>query len=243
MHRVAWDLRYPDPPTLNYGYYGNLLDYREYTLNWHALPGQTPRRRSSGRWSCPGTYTREADGGRPELRAAVHGRRRSARHRSRSRRSTRSSSCSSAWSRGITATYDAFNYIQQLRAALAAREGRAASVRPADRGARRRSTRRWRRSQSGPDGTRHRASRPGPPPQRSARRRRGSRRRASSRASTRRAGDRRVARGAANAAGDECVVAEVGAASGAGVREVGKSGVTPSRRRAGPRSLARRRRT
>src|SRR5205085_2698644 len=23
-HRVAWDLRYPDPPTLNFSYYGNM---------------------------------------------------------------------------------------------------------------------------------------------------------------------------------------------------------------------------
>jgi len=43
MHRINWDLRYPDPPTLNYGYYGTLLDYREYTLNWHATPGHTYR--------------------------------------------------------------------------------------------------------------------------------------------------------------------------------------------------------
>ena len=52
MHRMTWDLRYPDPPTLNYGYNGTLLDYREYTLNWHATPGQRRARRSSARWWC-----------------------------------------------------------------------------------------------------------------------------------------------------------------------------------------------
>ena len=57
MHRVAWDLRYPDPPSLNYSYYGNPLDYREYTLNWHALPGQTYRSTIVGPLVVPGTYT------------------------------------------------------------------------------------------------------------------------------------------------------------------------------------------
>jgi hypothetical protein len=57
MHRVAWDLRYPDPPSLNYSYYGNALDYREYTLNWHALPGETYRSTIVGPLVVPGTYT------------------------------------------------------------------------------------------------------------------------------------------------------------------------------------------
>src|SRR5262249_46062400 len=57
MHRVAWDLRYADPPTLNYGYSGNPLDYREYTLSWHAIPGRTPRTTLVGPMVLPGTYT------------------------------------------------------------------------------------------------------------------------------------------------------------------------------------------
>jgi hypothetical protein len=57
MHRVSWDLRYPDPPSLNYSYYGNALDYREYTLNWHALPGKTYRSTIVGPMVVPGTYT------------------------------------------------------------------------------------------------------------------------------------------------------------------------------------------
>ena len=57
MHRVAWDLRYADPPTLNYGYSGNPLDYREYTLSWHAIPGRTPRKTLVGPMVLPGTYT------------------------------------------------------------------------------------------------------------------------------------------------------------------------------------------
>jgi photosystem II stability/assembly factor-like uncharacterized protein len=57
MHRVNWDLRYPDPPTLNYGYSGTLLDYREYTLNWHAIVGKTYRRTLVGPMVLPGAYT------------------------------------------------------------------------------------------------------------------------------------------------------------------------------------------
>ena len=57
MHRFAWDLRYPDPPTLNYGYSGTALDYREYTLSWHAIPGKTPRTTLLGPMALPGNYT------------------------------------------------------------------------------------------------------------------------------------------------------------------------------------------
>jgi hypothetical protein len=57
MHRVAWDLRYPDPPTLNYGYGGTPLEYREYTLSWHAIPGKTPRSTLLGPMVLPGSYT------------------------------------------------------------------------------------------------------------------------------------------------------------------------------------------
>jgi photosystem II stability/assembly factor-like uncharacterized protein len=57
MHRVTWDLRYPDPPSLNYSYYGTAIDYREYTLNWHAIPGKTYRNTVVGPMVLPGTYT------------------------------------------------------------------------------------------------------------------------------------------------------------------------------------------
>ncbi|HEX5437343.1 MAG TPA: hypothetical protein VFW98_09285 [Gemmatimonadaceae bacterium] len=56
MHRVAWDLRYPPPAALPYGYYGNLLDYTEYTLNSHAIEGETPRIEPVGPLVVPGTY-------------------------------------------------------------------------------------------------------------------------------------------------------------------------------------------
>ena len=56
MHRIAWDLRYPSPTVLNYGYFGGLLDYTEYTLTWHAIIGATPRDQPVGPLAIPGTY-------------------------------------------------------------------------------------------------------------------------------------------------------------------------------------------
>jgi photosystem II stability/assembly factor-like uncharacterized protein len=127
MHRVAWDLRYPDPPTLNYGYSGNLLDYREYTLNWHALPGQTPRNTTVGPMVLPGTYTAKLTvGGQtytqpvtvvPDPRVNVPAAGLAAQFQLQQRMVA-----------GIAATYQAFSYIQELRAALAARVTAAATT-------------------------------------------------------------------------------------------------------------------
>ena len=56
IHRIAWDLRYPTPTALNYSYFGNLLDYTEYTLNTHAIKGHTPRAQPTGPLVVPGVY-------------------------------------------------------------------------------------------------------------------------------------------------------------------------------------------
>ena len=119
MHRVNWDLRYPDPPTLNYGYSGNLLDYREYTLSWHALPGQTPRTTLVGPMVLPGSYAAKLtvngqtytqsfevvpDPRVPATPAAL-----AAQLRLQQRMVA-----------GITATYEAFTFIQQLHGQPAA---------------------------------------------------------------------------------------------------------------------------
>jgi hypothetical protein len=119
MHRVNWDLRYPDPPTLNYGYGGNLLDYREYTLSWHALPGQTPRTTLVGPMVLPGTYTAKLTvNGRsyaqsfevvPDPRVAATPAALAAQFRLQQRMVA-----------GIAATHHAFNFIQQLRSQPAA---------------------------------------------------------------------------------------------------------------------------
>jgi photosystem II stability/assembly factor-like uncharacterized protein len=120
MHRVTWDLRFPDPPTLNYGYSGNLLDYREYTLSWHAIPGKTPRTTLVGPMVVPGTYTAKltvdgksysqpvtvvADPRIPISAAALD-----AQFRLQQRMVA-----------GIAATYHAVNHVQALRAAIAKR--------------------------------------------------------------------------------------------------------------------------
>ena len=56
MHRFVWDLRAEDPLTLAFSYYGGKLDYIEYTLMDHAIPGQTPRQQPPGALVPPGAY-------------------------------------------------------------------------------------------------------------------------------------------------------------------------------------------
>jgi hypothetical protein len=56
LHRFVWDLRAEDPLTLTYGYFGGKLDYIEYTLPDHSIPGQTPRQQPPGALLPPGTY-------------------------------------------------------------------------------------------------------------------------------------------------------------------------------------------
>jgi photosystem II stability/assembly factor-like uncharacterized protein len=56
LNRFVWDLRLPDPLTLPYGFYGQLLNYTEYTMPDHAVPGQTPRHQPPGPLVAPGNY-------------------------------------------------------------------------------------------------------------------------------------------------------------------------------------------
>jgi hypothetical protein len=120
MHRVAWDLRYPDPEALNFGYSGNMLEYREYTLSWHALPGLTPRSTLVGPMVLPGSYTATLNvNGRSytqpitvvqDPRVNVPPAALAAQFQLAQRMVA-----------GIAATHGAYNYVQQLRAALRAR--------------------------------------------------------------------------------------------------------------------------
>jgi len=57
LNRFAWDLRYPAMKTLLYSYYGNTLDYIEYTLSDHAVPGGFPRDIQPGPFVVPGEYS------------------------------------------------------------------------------------------------------------------------------------------------------------------------------------------
>ena len=120
MHRVAWDLRYPDPPSLNYSYYGNALDYREYTLNWHALPGTTYRSTIVGPLVVPGPYTAtlKVDGKSyaqtvtvvPDPRVSASQAALVAQFQLQQRMVA-----------GLSTTHDGVNYLDRLTAALAAR--------------------------------------------------------------------------------------------------------------------------
>jgi photosystem II stability/assembly factor-like uncharacterized protein len=56
MHRLVWNLRYDNPPSLTYSYYGNLINYIEYTLPDHAIAGHTPRYQPEGALVVPGRY-------------------------------------------------------------------------------------------------------------------------------------------------------------------------------------------
>jgi photosystem II stability/assembly factor-like uncharacterized protein len=55
-NRFVWDLRYDSPKTLPFSYYGNILDYVEYTLSDHAIPEDTPREQTLGPIAVPGQY-------------------------------------------------------------------------------------------------------------------------------------------------------------------------------------------
>jgi photosystem II stability/assembly factor-like uncharacterized protein len=56
LSRFIWDLHYPDPPALRYGYFGEKLAYQEFTLVDHAVPGQTPAQIPQGPLVVPGQY-------------------------------------------------------------------------------------------------------------------------------------------------------------------------------------------
>ncbi|HXZ30634.1 MAG TPA: hypothetical protein VEH30_00010 [Terriglobales bacterium] len=68
VNRFVWDLRYPPPVSLPYGYYDKLLEYTEYTLADHAVPGLTPRLQPRGPLVSPGKYTVELRVGGQTLR-------------------------------------------------------------------------------------------------------------------------------------------------------------------------------
>jgi hypothetical protein len=132
MHRVAWDLRYPDPPALNFGYSGNLLDYREYTLSWHALPGLTPRSTLLGPMVLPGSYlaTLTVNGATSAQPITVV---RDPRVPVTDAALALQFKLQQQMVAGITATYHAFNYLRQLRtdaahAADAAPDGASSSA-------------------------------------------------------------------------------------------------------------------
>ena len=68
LNRFVWDLRYPPPKAIPYGYSGTLLQYTEYTLPDHAVPGRTPRLQPPGPLAVPGMYTIDLSAGGKRVR-------------------------------------------------------------------------------------------------------------------------------------------------------------------------------
>ncbi|HYX28705.1 MAG TPA: hypothetical protein VE863_09065, partial [Pyrinomonadaceae bacterium] len=56
LNRFAWNLEWPHPDALTYNFRGRHIDYIEYTLPDHAVPGRTPRYQPPGPLAVPGTY-------------------------------------------------------------------------------------------------------------------------------------------------------------------------------------------
>lgn len=56
LNRFVWDLRYDAPPILAYSYYGEPIQYVEYTLTINSIPGQTPLKQMLGPLAVPGKY-------------------------------------------------------------------------------------------------------------------------------------------------------------------------------------------
>jgi len=118
MHRLAWDLRYPAPKALSYGYFGGLLDYTEYTLTWHAIVGATPRVQPVGPIAIPGRY---------QIKLSVNGhtyiRELTVKNDPRSPASQADLEAQFLVEQqivnGLSASYDAYEAIRQMRQALA----------------------------------------------------------------------------------------------------------------------------
>ncbi len=56
INRFVWNLQYPHPTALPFGFFGERLEYTEYTLPDHAVPGETPRFQPPGPFVSPGAY-------------------------------------------------------------------------------------------------------------------------------------------------------------------------------------------
>jgi photosystem II stability/assembly factor-like uncharacterized protein len=121
VNRFVWNLRYPAPLTLPYGYFGALLGYTEYTLADHAVPGDTPRLQPQGPLVIPGKYklnlhyagtTSDA-----ELTVELDPRVRASQSDLAEQRDLALQA-----SRGMKASFEAYHQVAELRMALADRQ-------------------------------------------------------------------------------------------------------------------------
>ncbi|HEY0350290.1 MAG TPA: YCF48-related protein [Pyrinomonadaceae bacterium] len=56
LNRFAWNIEWEHPEALTYNFRGRHIDYIEYTLPDHAVPGRTPRYQPPGPLAVPGRY-------------------------------------------------------------------------------------------------------------------------------------------------------------------------------------------
>jgi photosystem II stability/assembly factor-like uncharacterized protein len=130
LNRFVWDLRYPNPRTLPYNYYGNLIDYTEYTLADHAIPGQTPREQPQGPLVIPGTYSVVLTVGGKQYRQPLEIKLDPRVHASQAALAGQFA-LEKKIGEQMAITYEAFNQIRALRTAVSGRrklEGSAAEV-------------------------------------------------------------------------------------------------------------------
>jgi len=121
LNRFVWDLHYDAPPALQYSYYGNALDYIEYTLTINAIKGQTPREQALGPLAVPGQYEVTLTVGDQKLTQALTVAL-DPRVRASQADLVQQFRASRAVSAGLRSSYDAYNAITAFRAALSDRQ-------------------------------------------------------------------------------------------------------------------------
>jgi len=119
-HRLIWDLRYPTPPSLNYGADGNPAYSMSYGIIAAAIIGQSPRQQPVGSLVVPGTYqVRLTVDGRTLTREFV------VKNDPRIRITQQDLEAQLKWERalvaGITASHDAIEQVRSLRQAVSER--------------------------------------------------------------------------------------------------------------------------
>jgi hypothetical protein len=117
VNRFVWDLHYPAPAALPYSYYGELLEYTEYTLADHAVPGLTPRQQPRGPLVVPGKYTVELTFGGKTLKQPLTVELDPRAHVSQDDL-VQQRDLALRIVRGMKSSYDAFEKVTALKAAL-----------------------------------------------------------------------------------------------------------------------------
>jgi len=122
VNRFVWNLRCPPPLSLPYGYEDELLEYTEYTMADHAVPGLTPRQQPRGPFVVPGKYV-------TELRYAGHALRQplivelDPRVHASQLDFMEQRDLALEISRGMKSSYKAYQQVASLRKALTERRG------------------------------------------------------------------------------------------------------------------------